>query len=233
MADNDARARATTPTRADGAGRINRHRPLRRHPGRRRHRARTVTNVRAGAVPTPVAGIVRMRPRCWPWCCWPHRWHRQRCRWRRFVKHPDVRLPGTWANGASSPRLRQFSLPWYRILVGTFVLTVVFDLTVTVAGRPGAFLRVLHLAHGHASAFARPATCRRVFGVRLFGLFFSVGRSGLLAQCPGHPASSAGDAPADLMDLRAQRRWSSCTACCSEAPRSRWCWPTSTSSRCR
>jgi SulP family sulfate permease len=90
--------------------------------------ARTVTNVRSrrhhaggghGArrhaaavmlVAAPLACTCRWR--CWPASC---------CSW-----------PGTWASGTSSCACAAFQQPYRAILLGTFVLTVVFDLTVAV-----------------------------------------------------------------------------------------------------
>ena len=90
--------------------------------------ARTVTNVRSGAR-TPVAGIVHAvdaardraaSPRRWPRTCRSRRWPASCCS-----------SPGTWASGASS-RACGFSVAHRTMLLGTFLLTVVFDLTVAV-----------------------------------------------------------------------------------------------------
>ncbi len=93
--------------------------------------ARTVTNVRAGAnspgrrhrACADAAGggagwRRRSRSTC-RWRCWPA----SCCSW-----------PGTWASGASSrPTCCAASAAHYRLLMlGTFFLTVVFDLTVAV-----------------------------------------------------------------------------------------------------
>ncbi len=71
-----------------------------------------------------------MRPRCWPSCWWPRRWR---------VHVPLAALAGillfvAWNMGEwhEFARLRHFSLPYRTILLGTFLLTVVFDLTVAV-----------------------------------------------------------------------------------------------------
>ena len=93
--------------------------------------ARTVTNVRAGRPQR------RWPASCMRWCCWRSCWlaaplaaqHPARRAWRASC----CTSRGTWASGASSPGLQALSdvlTGWS--LLGTFVLTVVFDLTVAV-----------------------------------------------------------------------------------------------------
>ena len=63
-------------------------------------------------------------------CCWPRRWPRS-CRWRRWPAS-CCSWPGTWASGTSSRGCAISAPPYRTILLGTFFLTVVFDLTVAV-----------------------------------------------------------------------------------------------------
>ena len=91
--------------------------------------ARTVTNVRAGAT-SPVAGMVHAADAA------RHRARRRAagactCRWRCWPASCSS-SPGTWANGTSSHGCATTALPYRDLLLGTFVLTVVFDLTVAV-----------------------------------------------------------------------------------------------------
>ena len=120
--------------------------------------ARTVTNVRAGAH-TPVAGIVHAltllvivlrRPRRSPPTCRSRRWPAS-C----------SSSPGTWASGASSRGCGSSALPYRAILLGTFVLTVVFDLTVAV--QVGLVLACVFFIYRMSTLFrVEPARrCRR------------------------------------------------------------------------
>ena len=133
--------------------------------------ARTVTNVRAGAT-SPVAGIVHAltllaivlvaAPLA------------------SFV--PLAALAGilvfvAWNMGQWSefPRLRHFSLPYRTILVGTFLLTVIFDLT--VAMEVGLVLACVFFIYRMSTLFrAEPANSAQtppgVQVVELFGALF-------------------------------------------------------------
>jgi SulP family sulfate permease len=126
-----------------------------------------VTNVRAGAR-TPVAGIVHA-PRCWlvVLLAAPLALHVPLAALAGILLFVAWNM-GEWHEFA---RLKQFSVPYRTILVGTFLLTVVFDLTVAVEVglvlacvffiyRMGTLFRVEPLPrHAAARGRGRPSSC--------------------------------------------------------------------------
>ncbi len=114
-----------------------------------------------------------MQPRCCWWCWRPRRW-------RQHV--PLAVLAGillfvAWNMGEwhEFVRLRQFSLQYRTILIGTFVLTVVFDLTVAV--QVGLLLACVFFIYRMSTLFRvqqlqRPDALPQ--GVQVFELFGSL-----------------------------------------------------------
>jgi SulP family sulfate permease len=149
--------------------------------------ARTVTNVRAGAT-SPVAGIV----------------HALTLLVVVLVAAPlalnvplaalaGILLYVAWNMGEwhEFARLKRFSLQYRTILVGTFVLTVVFDLTVAV--QVGLILACVFFIYRMGTLFKvqphqRPdATTQLPAGVQVFELFGSLffGAVGKIESLPG------------------------------------------------
>jgi len=148
--------------------------------------ARTVTNIRAGAQ-TPVAGIV----------------HALALLLVVLVAAPlathvplavlaGILLVVAWNMGEwrEFARLKQFNLTYRTILLGTFVLTVVFDLTVAVEvglmlaciffiWRMSQLFRVEALEPAAATALPLAIQTRRLYGALFFG---AVGKIESLAQ---------------------------------------------------
>ncbi|MFO1217105.1 MAG: SulP family inorganic anion transporter [Burkholderiaceae bacterium] len=162
--------------------------------------ARTVTNLRAGAT-SPVAGIV----------------HALALLAIVLVAAPlaahvplavlaGILLFVAWNMGEwhEFARLRQFSNQYRTILVGTFVLTVVFDLTVAVEVglilacaffiyRMGTLFRVQPLATGEDGQTPPP-------GVQVFELFGSL-FFGAVGKIEALPAQVAGDARCVVLEM--------------------------------
>ncbi|TAL19713.1 MAG: STAS domain-containing protein [Aquabacterium sp.] len=163
--------------------------------------ARTVTNIRAGAA-TPVAGIV----------------HAATLLLIMLVAAPLARhiplaaLAGilmfvAWNMGEwrEFVRLRQFNLTYRIILVGTFVLTVVFDLTVAVEA--GLLLACLFFIYRMSTLFQVDKVDDRVEGLpagvqvfRLYGVLF-FGAVGKLESLPERLAAGTHTLILDLHRL--------------------------------
>src|SRR6218665_1881234 len=143
--------------------------------------ARTVTNVRAGAT-TPIAGIVHAPPRLLiGLVAAPLSAHIP------LAALAGILLVVAWNMGEwhEFARLRHFSLPYRTILLGTFVLTVVFDLTVAVEG--GLLLACVFFIYRMSALFSVaeiPAAPPGTKTLRLYGsLFFgAVGKVEGLAE---------------------------------------------------
>ena len=201
--------------------------------------ARTVTNVRAGA---HLAGG-RHRAcgrRCW-WWCWlaaPLALHVP------LAVLAGILLFVAWNMGEwhEFARLRQFSAA----LPHDAARHLLADRGVRPdgggAGRAGAGLRVLHLPHEHAvqRAAAAPARapCRTACRCSSCSARCSSARSARSRRCrrrshDRHARRGAGDAPPDLDGHLGAGRAAAAAPRAEGARRRRWCWPTSTSSRCR
>jgi sulfate permease, SulP family len=156
--------------------------------------ARTVTNVRAGAT-SPMAGIV----------------HAMTLLLIVLVAAPlaagiplaalaGILLMVAWNMGEwhEFARLRHFSLPYRTILLGTFALTVVFDLTVAV--EVGLVLACVFFIYRMSTLFrVEPVACdtpgaqvMRVYGSLFFGAVGKV--EGLAETLPGSCRSLVLDA---------------------------------------
>ena len=135
--------------------------------------ARTVTNMRAGR---QLAGRLAwcMRRRCWRWCWWPRRW-RGTCRCAVLA---GILLFVGWNMGEwrefSPYRLRHFSQHYRVLMLGTFFLTVVFDLTVAV--QAGIVLACVFFIRRMSALFRvelvslqPPVLTYRLYGALFFG----------------------------------------------------------------
>jgi len=132
--------------------------------------ARTVTNVRAGAT-SPIAGIVHaMALLTILLLAAPLALHVP------LAALAGILLFVAWNMGEwrEFTRLRQFNLPYRTILVGTFVLTIVFDLMVAV--EVGLVLACAFFIYRMGSQFSAPPIRRDALpaGVQAFELYGSL-----------------------------------------------------------
>ena len=161
--------------------------------------ARTVTNLRAGAT-SPVAGIV----------------HALTLLAVVLVAAPlaahvplavlaGILLFVAWNMGEwhEFVRLRQFSVQYRTILIGTFVLTVVFDLTVAV--QVGLILACVFFIYRMGTLFkvhphVRPDDTSLPAGVQVFELFGSL-FFGAVGKIESLPAQIDGDTRAVVLEM--------------------------------
>ena len=136
------------------------------------------------------------------------------CRWRRWPAS-CCSSPGTWASGTSSRGCATSAVHYRTMLLGTFVLTVIFDLTVAV--QVGLVLACVFFIYRMSTLFrvephptAPPAgrVCR-LYGSLFFG---AVGKlEGSANTCPADPRGRARNAPAGA-DRRVRARRASAVA---------------------
>ncbi len=158
--------------------------------------ARTVTNVRAGAA-SPIAGIVHaLTLLAVVLLAAP-----------LAVHVPLAALAGillfvAWNMGEwhEFVRLRKFSAQYRTILLGTFVLTVVFDLTVAV--QVGLVLACVFFIYRMSTLFSvRPHSADRLpRGVQVFELFGAL-FFGAVGKIEALPAQLQGDTRAVVLDM--------------------------------
>ncbi|HXD05953.1 MAG TPA: SulP family inorganic anion transporter [Burkholderiaceae bacterium] len=131
--------------------------------------ARTVTNVRAGAT-SPVAGVVHaLTLLAVILAAAPLASHIPLAALAGILLFVAWNM-GEWREFA---RLRRFSLPYRTILLGTFTLTVVFDLTVAV--ETGLVLACVFFVYRMGSLFrVRPSAEQASPGVQSFELYGSL-----------------------------------------------------------
>src|SRR5262249_51859145 len=131
--------------------------------------ARTVTNVRAGAR-SPVAGIVHATTLlAVVWAAAPL------AEYVPLAALAGILLFVAWNMGEwrEFARLRHFSAPYRTILLGTFLLTVIFDLTVAV--EVGLALACVFFIYRMSTLFRAepdPASGSGVQVIRLYGALF-------------------------------------------------------------
>ena len=146
--------------------------------------ARTVTNLRAGAT-TPIAGIVHsLTLLAVVLAAAPLAYHVPLAALAGILLFVAWNM-GEWHEFA---RLRHFSVPYRTILLGTFVLTVVFDLTVAV--QAGLVLACVFFIYRMGTLFSvQPHTASapppEVLAFDLFGVLFF----GAVGKLEGLPAA--------------------------------------------